>query len=355
MKVLYAIQTTGNGHLSRAKELIPHFERRFQVDLILSGPKTGMAFDLKPIKHYHGLTLFYTQNGKIDWLKCLLKNNLLRFIIELFRVPVRKYDLVINDYEPLTAWSCKIHKIPCFGLSNQWALWQKDYPERNSKNAWHLDLIKYLAPADHGYGFHYTIFSKKIYYPIIKKEIRDLRVSSGGGFLVYLPAYRLSEIKKVLQRFPDITFTVFSKEISNPFSHNKHHYQPIDTATFTSKLAAADGVISSAGFGTTSECLFLNKPLLVIPMKRHIEQTQNAHSLQRIGVRVFDEFSLQHVEAIQNWLYQPQAVSLPFENNLNKLVDQIALDYIKIKYNLESIKKGTNIFDQKEKELITSN
>ena len=39
MKVLYAIQSTGNGHICRAKELIPHMSRRFQFDVIISGPK----------------------------------------------------------------------------------------------------------------------------------------------------------------------------------------------------------------------------------------------------------------------------------------------------------------------------
>ena len=78
MKVLYAIQTTGNGHLSRAKEFIPYLERRFQVDVVLSGPKHGLSLD-RPIKHhYQGLTLFHTQKGGIHWGKTIFKNNILQ-------------------------------------------------------------------------------------------------------------------------------------------------------------------------------------------------------------------------------------------------------------------------------------
>ena len=34
MKILYAIQGTGNGHLSRAKEIIPALMNRAQVDIL---------------------------------------------------------------------------------------------------------------------------------------------------------------------------------------------------------------------------------------------------------------------------------------------------------------------------------
>ena len=57
MRVLYAIQTTGNGHLSRAKELIPYFERRFQVIIsLLTVVLKALAFQCFLLKlglHYH--------------------------------------------------------------------------------------------------------------------------------------------------------------------------------------------------------------------------------------------------------------------------------------------------------------
>jgi len=52
MKVLYAIQSTGNGHLIRAKEIIPFLKRRFDFDVMLSGPKTNLDLGY-PIKYHH--------------------------------------------------------------------------------------------------------------------------------------------------------------------------------------------------------------------------------------------------------------------------------------------------------------
>ena len=37
MKILYAIQGTGNGHVSRAYEVVPELQKYGKVDLLLSG------------------------------------------------------------------------------------------------------------------------------------------------------------------------------------------------------------------------------------------------------------------------------------------------------------------------------
>jgi predicted glycosyltransferase len=40
MKVLYAIQGTGNGHLSRAEDIVPQLRKRCQVDILVSGTQS---------------------------------------------------------------------------------------------------------------------------------------------------------------------------------------------------------------------------------------------------------------------------------------------------------------------------
>jgi hypothetical protein len=42
MKVLYAIQGTGNGHISRANEIIPILERRVNLDVLVSGKNSTL-------------------------------------------------------------------------------------------------------------------------------------------------------------------------------------------------------------------------------------------------------------------------------------------------------------------------
>ena len=50
MKIFYAIQGTGNGHLSRAVELYPFLKKYGEVDFFLSGSNTNLKNNL-PIKY----------------------------------------------------------------------------------------------------------------------------------------------------------------------------------------------------------------------------------------------------------------------------------------------------------------
>ncbi|MBC7850484.1 MAG: glycosyl transferase, partial [Chitinophagaceae bacterium] len=69
MKILYSVQATGNGHISRAMELLPFLEKYGQVDLFLSGANSSLALNA-PIKYRSkGLSLFYTCTGSLDMTK----------------------------------------------------------------------------------------------------------------------------------------------------------------------------------------------------------------------------------------------------------------------------------------------
>ncbi len=332
MKVLYAIQSTGNGHVSRAKEIIPYLEKRFQFDVMLSGPKNQLDLGY-PIKHhFRGLTLYYTSNGAIHWRKTVLKNNFFQFVRDVFLLRVHDYDLVITDFEPVSAWACKLRGVLSFGLSNQISLWQKKVPKPKKKFFVSLKYLKNFAPTDLEYGFHYQKFNKRIFFPIIRTKLKKLTAKKGGGIVVYLSAYNLENITEVLSLFPKVKWTVFSKDIKKEKTRGSIQLCPISEDRFLNALAQCDGVITNSGFATTSEALYLGKPLLTIPMQGQIEQNYNAFALKKMGVPVLKKFNLDKAKQIENWLENPTVAKVNFENELNYLVDQIALDYIKNSY-----------------------
>ncbi len=43
MKIFYAIQATGNGHISRAMELLPYLQTYGETDLFLSGANSSLS------------------------------------------------------------------------------------------------------------------------------------------------------------------------------------------------------------------------------------------------------------------------------------------------------------------------
>jgi UDP-N-acetylglucosamine:LPS N-acetylglucosamine transferase len=46
MKIFYAIQATGNGHISRAVQLYPYLKKYGEIDFFLSGSNASLDFNL---------------------------------------------------------------------------------------------------------------------------------------------------------------------------------------------------------------------------------------------------------------------------------------------------------------------
>ena len=105
MKILYAIQGTGNGHLSRAREIIPILQRKGELDLLISG--TQVDVDLPyPVKYrFKGLCFIFGKKGGVDIMATYRKSNLKRLYAEIKSLPIENYDLVLNDFEPVALLS----------------------------------------------------------------------------------------------------------------------------------------------------------------------------------------------------------------------------------------------------------
>ena len=66
MKILYAIQGTGNGHLTRAKEIIPILQQKGDLDILLSGNENNIPLGYDVKYNLKGLNFTFGKNGGID-------------------------------------------------------------------------------------------------------------------------------------------------------------------------------------------------------------------------------------------------------------------------------------------------
>ena len=330
MKILYAIQTTGNGHLTRSKEIISILEKRVNVDVVLSGPKNKLLnFENKVINHYKGLTLYYTKKGQINWIKTFFKNNFIRAIIDIIQCDTKAYDLVINDFEPITAWSCYLKNRKCFALSNQYAILSDKKLRKKTKHKWTLLFLKYFAPTKEGYGFHFVKHKKNIFHPIIRREVIKTKISKKDYFLVYLPNYSIEKLIHFFSYFKNYNWMIFSPHVENSSTLNNIRLEKINEKKFIKTLVNSKGVISSSGFSTLSEVLYLNKPLLTIPINSHFEQIYNSSIIERLGGTVLSELSLNNTYLLQNWLDNLVPIGIKNLSNSKEVVDRILIDYIK--------------------------
>ena len=122
MKILYGIQGTGNGHLSRAEDIVPALQKIADVDVLVSGNQSQVPSIFTVDYQRKGLTFFTSKNGGINFGKSLVNFNLGNFISEIRDFPAKKYDLIISDFEPISAWSATIKNVPCIELSHQAAV-----------------------------------------------------------------------------------------------------------------------------------------------------------------------------------------------------------------------------------------
>ena len=71
MNILYAIQGTGNGHVSRAREVLPMLKKMANVDIFLSGGNSNIQLPFDINYTSKGLSFEYDKKGGLNYLKTL--------------------------------------------------------------------------------------------------------------------------------------------------------------------------------------------------------------------------------------------------------------------------------------------
>ncbi|MBK9046127.1 MAG: UDP-N-acetylglucosamine--N-acetylmuramyl-(pentapeptide) pyrophosphoryl-undecaprenol N-acetylglucosamine transferase [Bacteroidetes bacterium ADurb.Bin397] len=323
MKILYGIQGTGNGHLTRAMELIPHLQQKGDVEILISGEQYDLPLTIEPTYRMKGLYFVFGKNGGIDLKATFNKINSFRFIKEIRNFPIEKYDLVISDFEPVSAWACNRANKNCIGLSNQAATLHPLAPKPKTFDPLGKLILEYYAPTTVCYGFHFKKLSPQIFTPIIRKEVRALKPENTGHFTVYLPSYDDTKIIKHLKKFDHLKWQVFSKHCKKAYKVKNIQVHPIQGQLFMNSIASASGIISNAGFGATSEALFLGKKLLVIPMKNQYEQQCNAAMLKSMGVATMKSMKSKHHAILEEWVDAGQVVKVDYKDQSAAIVDTI--------------------------------
>jgi uncharacterized protein (TIGR00661 family) len=204
MKILYAIQATGNGHISRAMELMPHLQQYGEVDVFLSGSNSHLQANLPVTYRSKGLSLFYGNTGGLDYWRMFRELSIRRVWKEANDLPVEKYDIVLNDFESITALACKLKKVPSIGFGHQASFQSKLTPRTNKKDfAGELVLTQYAKATDY-IGLHFKPYADFIYSPVIKEEIIQAQPTDEGHITVYLSHYSDEVVLKALQKNKDI-------------------------------------------------------------------------------------------------------------------------------------------------------
>ncbi len=321
MRILFAIQGTGNGHISRAEDIVPILSEYGKLDIFVSGAQADIKLSY-PLKYKsRGLSFFFGKSGGIDFLKTFKQNSSKQVYKEIKSFPVEKYDLVINDFEPISAWAARKRGVPCVSLSHQSALLSPKVPQPKHFDPMGEWILKNYAPADAAISFHFAQFDKNIYTPVIRKAIREAKPTEGDHYTVYLPAYDDRKLVPLLAQIQHTRWHIFSKHAKKPYHIGKLSVYPVDKEEFTASMLSCKGVFCGAGFETPAEALFLGKKLLVVPMKKQHEQFYNAAALKELGVPVLKNVKSKRLEKISEWIENGKPIEINYPNTTKEAVE----------------------------------
>lgn len=323
MKLLYSVQATGNGHISRAMELLPYLQHYGKVDIFLSGDNSNLVLDA-PIRYRSkGLSLYYNCDGGLDYWQITKAFELSRIKREIKELPVEKYDLVLNDFEYITAAACAKKGIPSVNFGHQASFQSNKTPRPGKRSITGEWVLKNYAKASRYIGLHFRNYDDFIFTPIIKKEILYAELSNKNYITVYLPSFCEQQLKDLLKPFSDFRFEIFCRETKQPFQFRNIQFLPIEKNRFNKSLINCTGIITGAGFETPAEALHLEKKLMCIPIKGQYEQQCNAAALKEMGVFCLDSIKPDFEKQFNRWIASPQNITTNYKNSIEQCLEHL--------------------------------
>ena len=314
MKILYAIQGTGNGHISRSRDVIAELQKSAEIDIMVSERQheVNLGFEVK--YNLRGLGFVFGKNGGIDYYASIKKARFDKLLGDVNDLPVSDYDMVVSDFEPISSWACRLKKKACVSLSHQTSFVSPKTPRPKKPNKIMEFIIKWYAPVCIPLGLHFREYDSFIKTPIIRKELRRFDVRQNGHYTVYLPSFDERNLIGHLKNI-DVPWELFSKHYKGePYSEGNVTVYPVSYERFIESFTGSEGILTNAGFETPSEALFLGKKVLVVPMKGQYEQECNGVALEQMGFEVIYKLDGDFEDTLKRWIDLPRAKPEPYRD-----------------------------------------
>ncbi len=307
MKVLFIIQGEGRGHLTQAIALQQILrDAGHELSAVLVGKAAGREVPCffteqieAPVQPFLSPNLIYdTNKGSINIGKTIRTHlrrggryaRSLRAIDET--VQNVKPDLIVNFYEVLGGFYNLLYRpaAPMVCVAHQYLLLHPQFPF--PKNSWldrqivnfntrltalgaHKKLALSFRRFEQETGHGLTIVP-----PLLRRDVKNLRPATGDFALVYMTHHSLSrQIIAWHKDNPELPLHCFWDNPDAP------EVQKIDdTLTFhrlngpryLRMMEQCRALVTTAGFESVCEAMYLGKPVLMVPVPKHFEQACNA-------------------------------------------------------------------------------
>lgn len=304
MRILYGVVGEGMGHAIRSKVIIDHLikEEGHEVEVVVSGRAFEVLEKLFPEVHkIWGLTMTYKDN-EFKAIQSVLTNakKSLSGIPENIRQYVevtRNFDpeCVISDFDSWSYLYAQGHHLPVICVDNIQMMARCRHPKEFIKaNEPDFTVFKNFVKGKLPGCLHYyitTFFYPEVSKdrttlvpPVLRKNVLNAQRSKGEHILVYLTSDSAESLIETLKQL-DREFKVYGhrRDLSEPAVDGNLTFCPFDETTFVQDLSSCAAVFANGGFTLLGEAVYLNKPVLSIPIKAQLEQVLNAYYIEQLG------------------------------------------------------------------------
>ena len=306
MRILYGVVGEGMGHATRSRVLLDHLVKHHDVHIVVSGrARDYLAKHFENVHNIWGFTMSYDGNS-VKKLGTVLQN--LKGAVSGWPQNIRTYfdlaeqfapDVVVSDFESFSYLFAKNHRLPVISVDNMQVInrcahepsllagWERDF-----------DLSKSIVKAKLPGAFHYLVTTffrppvrkarTTLLPPILRPEILAAKATVGDHVLVYQSqAGNLALVDSLKAAKVPMRVYGLRRDLQADVVDGNLTFKPFSEAGFIDDLRTARGVIAGGGFTLMSECVYLKKPMLTLPLEGQFEQVINALYLEKLGYGVF--------------------------------------------------------------------
>src|SRR5512133_3718311 len=210
--ILYGVNGEGSGHSTRSTEIIQHLQKQGHTVHVASFDRglRNLTADFV-VTEIYGLRLAYVQN-KVRYGKTVMRNlfsarGAVRSIRRLMHLAEEwNTQLVITDFEPLTARVARHKRLPLISIDNQHCLTHAriSYPRQYRKEAAAAKLVTRMMVPRADALLMTSFFSAPLrreaclFPPILRSEVLQAKAVEGEQVLVYVtaPSQQLAALLK---------------------------------------------------------------------------------------------------------------------------------------------------------------
>lgn len=296
VKIIYGVNGEGLGHATRSKPIIEGLLKRHEVKIVAGRRAYEYLSKKFEVKKIFAFDIIYRKNG-VEIIQTIIKNILLfpifglATIIRLIFIFQRfKPDLVISDFEPFTMWTANLLRLPIISIDNQ-HISTNCRIKIGKKVSFDYTLLKIIIISFAGFAdyclvttfFYPKIVKERTYLfpPIVRKEILELRPKTGRHILVYQTSRSYTTLIPVLKQLKNEEFRIYKTDKVG--REDNVIFREFSEREFIKDLATCKAIITNGGFSLISEAIYLDKPILSVPVKRQFEQVINGMHVSQAG------------------------------------------------------------------------